>query len=288
MRPSLYRRGSGLVGLPSSMASKRTHSCVRGAWHNLTRKASSPPESKYSYPGFLAECVHVFWFGFFFRGVGGEWRPVSAGVYIFCHLLLGSGSCGTEYYNRLGAACHPFQTRVVNTSGFRGGAGGARPILEIPKRVFKEGQRGRTPPAPPLLKFQRGSSNGTAAAPPPLPQILDPPLVNTKWYNLKCKIVTNAVTIPFNKQNTNKSIALTPAYGRTMLSLPPYGSSNGSGGARGSGPPLLGHDVAFLTLGPKLDPPFLLVDLRWTPPPFQKSWIRPWVLKAAGLHNTSE
>ena len=36
------------------------------------------------------------------------------------------------------------------------------------------------------------------------------------------------------------------------------------------GPPLLGHDVGFLTLGPKLDPllnppPLLLVDLRWTP-----------------------
>ena len=32
-------------------------------------------------------------------------------------------------------------------------------------------------------------------------------------------------------------------------------------------PPLLGHDVGFLTLGPKLDPPLfcLLVDLRWTP-----------------------
>ena len=31
-------------------------------------------------------------------------------------------------------------------------------------------------------------------------------------------------------------------------------------------PPFLGHDVGFLTLGPKLDPPpFLLVDLRWTP-----------------------
>ena len=39
------------------------------------------------------------------------------------------------------------------------------------------------------------------------------------------------------------------------------------GGSRGSGPsPLLGHDVGFLTLGPKLDPPpFLLVDLRWAP-----------------------
>ena len=30
----------------------------------------------------------------------------------------------------------------------------------------------------------------------------------------------------------------------------------GGGGSRGSGPPLLGHDVGFLTLGPKLDPPF--------------------------------
>ena len=44
------------------------------------------------------------------------------------------------------------------------------------------------------------------------------------------------------------------------------------GGGRGSGPPfLLGHDVGFLTLGPKLDPLldpppfFLLVDIRWTP-----------------------
>ena len=44
----------------------------------------------------------------------------------------------------------------------------------------------------------------------------------------------------------------------------------GGGGSRGSGPPLLCHDVGFLTLGPKLDPrlapPFLLVDLIWTPP----------------------
>ena len=38
------------------------------------------------------------------------------------------------------------------------------------------------------------------------------------------------------------------------------------GGAQGvRTPPPLGHDVGFLTLGPKLDPPFLLVDLRWTP-----------------------
>ena len=46
-----------------------------------------------------------------------------------------------------------------------------------------------------------------------------------------------------------------------------------SSGSRGQGvrtPPLLGQDVGFLTLCPKLDPlldppPFLLVDLRWTP-----------------------
>ena len=36
----------------------------------------------------------------------------------------------------------------------------------------------------------------------------------------------------------------------------------GGGGVQGVRPPLLGHDVGFLTLGPKLDPPFLLVDLR--------------------------
>ena len=38
------------------------------------------------------------------------------------------------------------------------------------------------------------------------------------------------------------------------------GGSRG-GGSRGSGPPpLLGHDVGFLTLGPKLDPPFVNVQ----------------------------
>ena len=41
-------------------------------------------------------------------------------------------------------------------------------------RRAKEGAR---PLRPPLLKFQRGSSNGTAAA-PPFPQILDPPLID--------------------------------------------------------------------------------------------------------------
>ena len=50
----------------------------------------------------------------------------------------------------------------------------------------------------------------------------------------------------------------------------PISSGSGGGGSMGSGPPLLGHDVGFLTLGPKLDPLldpppfFLLVDLRWT------------------------
>ena len=50
-----------------------------------------------------------------------------------------------------------------------------------------------------------------------------------------------------------------------------YSSGSRGRGARGSAPPLLGHDVGFLTLGPKLDPLldppplFLLVDLRWTP-----------------------
>ena len=47
------------------------------------------------------------------------------------------------------------------------------------------------------------------------------------------------------------------------------------GGVQGvrTPPPFLAHVVGFLTLGLMLD--LLLVDLRWTPPPFQKSWIRP-------------
>ena len=87
----------------------------------------------------------------------------------------------------------------------------------------------------------------------------------------------------------------------------------GGGGSRGSGPPppLLGHDVGFLTLGPKFDPPPFCecprvgvffnnfseggwrhadnvqgggvlvknpVSAPGPPPPFQKSWIRAWVL----------
>ena len=46
------------------------------------------------------------------------------------------------------------------------------------------------------------------------------------------------------------------------------GGSGGGGGSRRSGLPLFDHDIGFLTLRPKLDPlldpPFLLVDLRWT------------------------
>ena len=45
----------------------------------------------------------------------------------------------------------------------------------------------------------------------------------------------------------------------------------GGGGSRGSGPPPLGHDVGFLTLGPKLDtpPPFFACrpKMQWPPPP---------------------
>ena len=41
----------------------------------------------------------------------------------------------------------------------------------------------------------------------------------------------------------------------------------GGGGSRGSGPPLLGHDVGFLTLGPKLGPPFFACRPKMDPPP---------------------
>ena len=40
-----------------------------------------------------------------------------------------------------------WQSSLADSGG--GGARGARPPFEIPKRVFKEGQRRRTPPAPP-------------------------------------------------------------------------------------------------------------------------------------------
>ena len=54
--------------------------------------------------------------------------------------------------------------------------------------------------------------------------------------------------------------------GRTVnmkFRIPTQADVKGGGGVQGvRTPPLLGHDVGFLTLGPKLDPPFLLVDLR--------------------------
>ena len=52
------------------------------------------------------------------------------------------------------------------------------------------------------------------------------------------------------------------------------------GVAQGVRTPLFGHDISFLTLGPKLDPlldpPFFFAwRPKMAPPPFQKSWIRP-------------
>ena len=66
----------------------------------------------------------------------------------------------------------------------------------------------------------------------------------------------------------------------STFSTPMYSwVDRGGGGPGGPDPHFLAHDVGF-ALGPKSDPLlaplFLLVDLRWTPPPFQKSWIRPW------------
>ena len=57
--------------------------------------------------------------------------------------------------------------------------------------------------------------------------------------------------------------------GHTKASIHPAVADPGGAGCPDP-PPFLGHDVGFLTLGPKLDPlldppPFLLVDLRWTP-----------------------
>ena len=60
--------------------------------------------------------------------------------------------------------------------------------------------------------------------------------------------------------------------------------------------------IGFLTLAPKLDPLLdpppscVCIDLRWTPPPFQKSWIRPcpiyiyifaWPLRSCRLQISS-
>ena len=53
-------------------------------------------------------------------------------------------------------------------------------------------------------------------------------------------------------------------YSQRRLLGPPQWRIQGGGGVQGVRTPPLGHDVGFLTLGPKLDPPppFLLVDLR--------------------------
>ena len=57
---------------------------------------------------------------------------------------------------------------IIVTSGFRGGGAGGAPPFEIPKRVFKEGQRGRTPPAPPFEIPKRVFKRDRRCAPPPL------------------------------------------------------------------------------------------------------------------------
>ena len=62
-------------------------------------------------------------------------------------------------------ACHNAPRPVCFQADCEGGRRGRAPPFEIPKRVFKEGAR---PLRPPPLKFQSGSSNRTAAAPPPL------------------------------------------------------------------------------------------------------------------------
>ena len=55
------------------------------------------------------------------------------------------------------------------TGGFRGGGrrGRAPPFWNSKEGLQGGPKREHAPCAPPLLKFQRGSSNGTAAAPPP-------------------------------------------------------------------------------------------------------------------------
>ena len=52
---------------------------------------------------------------------------------------------------------------------------------------------------------------------------------------------------------------------------------SGGGGGRGSGPPLLCHDVGFLTLGPKLDPPpfFFACRPKMDPPLFRNRGSAP-------------
>ena len=64
------------------------------------------------------------------------------------------------------------------------------------------------------------------------------------------------------------------------------------GGSRGSSPLFCPRCIGFLTLGltyigPPPGPPFLLVNLRWTPPPFKKSWIRPCRIKVY-LHHLAD
>ena len=58
----------------------------------------------------------------------------------------------------------------------------------------------------------------------------------------------------------------------------PHERIRGGGGPGGLDPPFVPRCRLF-NIGPKIGPPsgppFLLVDLIWTPPPLQKSWIRP-------------
>ena len=57
-------------------------------------------------------------------------------------------------------------------------------------------------------------------------------------------------------------MSLDPSSGTRQNHHPVSGGSRGGGGPGGPDPPLLGHDVGFLTLGPKLDPPPPFVNVQ--------------------------
>ena len=97
-------------------------------------------------------------------------------------------------------------------------------------------------------------------------------LKNTDWLSLQC---TQTILFLILRKGSPRT--------RNTLTTKKEGKSHGRirGGGAGGSAPLFCHDVGFLTLSPKLDPlldppfSFLLVDLKWPPPHFKKSWIRP-------------
>ena len=149
-----------------------------------------------------------------------------------------------------------------------GGAQGARaPPFEIPKRVFKEGQRGRTPPAPPFEIPNRVFKRDRRCAPPPFHKswirpwersnrrVAPPPHTHTHRNNIRPTVSISVCTESVNHQKEyvpNINCPTTLIWGTKHTQPPPPHT----------------HTLFHWGTCPPAPPPVSLGDMTPCPPPF--------------------